>query len=199
MDDVDQRTSAERGTSPAAALAFGTIALGIFGVVALLVAFVIGAGKSDGGTSNLVANAGPKTVDVALAEFAVTPASIDVAAGTDLTVHVTNKGTMAHDLALAGATPKVPLLNPGQSADLHVGVVSASAQLWCTVPGHKAAGMVLTVNVSGAGTEVATATHDMAAGSSSGDATIDANAKPGPDWKPFDPHLRRPRAAPSTR
>lgn len=48
--------------------------------------------------------------------------------------------------------------------------------------------MVLSINVTGTGSAVAvnTTSNETASG---GGATIDPNAKPGPDWKPFDPHL----------
>src|SRR5690348_7663372 len=58
-------------STPSAALAFGTVLLGGLGIVALLVALLVGAGKSDGGAS-LAANGAPRTIEVALAEFAVT-------------------------------------------------------------------------------------------------------------------------------
>jgi len=175
------------------AFAFGPLAAGVLGVMALVVALVTGMGKSDGaGGATVAANAEPKTVEVSLAEFAVTPAKIQVPAGTDLTIHVMNMGTMAHDLAVEGGEPRVPMLNPGEMADLHVGVVSKTTQAWCTVPGHKQLGMVLTIEVGGSsGTEVAAAAPtgtDQAV--APGGATIDPNGKPGPDWKPFDPTLQ---------
>ena len=123
-----------------------------------------------------------------LAEFSVTPSTIEVPGGTDLTLRVMNHGTMVHDLAIEGGDPKVPQLQPGASAEVHVGAVSKSVKAWCTIPGHKEAGMVLTINVTGASTEVAAAATANE-NASNGDATIDPNAKPGPDWKPFDPHL----------
>src|SRR5689334_4308931 len=101
-------------TSPAAALAFGTVVLGIFGVFALVIALVVGLGKSDG-PSSVSANGTPKTVEVMLAEFSVTPATIEVAAGTDLTLRVMNHGTMAHDLAVEGGENKIPQIQPGAS------------------------------------------------------------------------------------
>src|SRR5262245_37562565 len=110
--------SSPQSGSSAPALAFGTLVLGVLGIVALVVALVIG---MDDGKQTSVATGTPETVDVTLTEFAVTPSSIDVADGTDLTLNVTNKGAVPHDLAVAGDTPKIALLAPGQSATLHVG------------------------------------------------------------------------------
>ncbi|HEX4818704.1 MAG TPA: multicopper oxidase domain-containing protein, partial [Acidimicrobiales bacterium] len=183
----DDRTPADE--RPGTSLAFGTVALGIVGVTALVIALLVGAGKSDG-TSSVTATGERQTVEVMLAEFSVTPATIEVAGGTDLTLRVMNHGTMAHDLAVEGGSTKVPMLAPGASADLHVGVVSKSMQAWCTVPGHKEAGMVLAIHVTGAASEVAAGgSTDTSAATGGGGATIDPNAKPAPEWKPFDPHL----------
>jgi nitrite reductase (NO-forming) len=162
--------------------------VGILGVIALVVALMVGLGKSDG-AAGVSATGEAKTVEVMLAEFSVTPSTIEVPGGTDLTLRVMNHGTMEHDLAVEGGNNKIPRIQPGASADLHVGAVTKSMKAWCTIPGHKEAGMVLTINVTGtssAATEVNATSNQAAA---SGDATIDPNAKPGPDWKPFDPHL----------
>ena len=180
-----ERTNAKPSASMA--LAFGVVTIGILGVLALVVALVVGLGKSDG-TSSVAATGEAKTVEVMLAEFSVTPSAIEVPGGTDLTLRVMNDGTMVHDLAMEGGDPKVPQLQPGASAAVHVGAVSTSVKAWCTIPGHKEAGMVLTINVTGASTEVAAAATANE-NASNDDATIDPNAKPGPDWKPFDPHL----------
>jgi uncharacterized cupredoxin-like copper-binding protein len=45
------------------------------------------------------------------------------------------------------------LVKPGESQTADFGVIDAEAQAWCTVPGHKEAGMVLTIAVTGATAE----------------------------------------------
>jgi nitrite reductase (NO-forming) len=176
-----EQTNAEPNAS--AALAFGVVAVGILGVLALVVALLVGKNDSP---SSVTATGEAKTVEVMLAEFSVTPSTIEVPSSTDLTLRVMNHGTMVHDLAIEGGDRRVPPLQPGGSAEVHVGAVSKSMKAWCTIPGHKEAGMVLTINVAGTSTRAAATATDNA---SNGDATIDPNAKPGPDWKPFDPHL----------
>jgi nitrite reductase (NO-forming) len=42
------------------------------------------------------------------------------------------------------------LVKPGESQTADFGVIDAEAQAWCTVPGHKEAGMVLTIAVASA-------------------------------------------------
>jgi len=172
-----------------APFAFVLVFFGFFGVIALVVALLLGLGGSDG------ANAGPlaagtgeaKTIEITLADLSITPGEIDVEAGTDLTLHVMNKGAIPHNLTVDGG-PKTADLAPGGMQDLHIGPVTKALQPYCSIPGHKAAGMVLKVNVTGA---PAAAPSEPAAEPSpdTAGAAIDFNAKPGPDWKPFDPHL----------
>ena len=170
------------------ALSFSMIVFSIFGVLALVVAILIGEGK---GTSTASTTGAPKTVDVTLADLSITPSSVDIAAGTDLSFNVTNKGALAHNLTVDAST-KTPDLAPGATAKLHVGVVNASTTYYCNIPGHKEAGMVMKINVTGGDQGMAmdtTAAAPSGGGGGGGGATIDFNAKPGPDWKPFDPHL----------
>jgi uncharacterized cupredoxin-like copper-binding protein len=43
---------------------------------------------------------------------------------------------------------KTPVIGPGKTADLTVTLKSGSYDVYCSVPGHKAAGMDATVKVS---------------------------------------------------
>ena len=133
----------------------------------------------------------PLTVQVTLTEMSVDPATIEVAAGQELIVEVTNAGTMAHDLKADGTTG-TEMLEPGASATVSLGTFEADTQAWCTVPGHKAAGMVTDIVVTGGDGGGDGADHAAApAGSDGGGdfATIDAEAKPDDGWKPYDPTL----------
>lgn len=129
--------------------------------------------------------------DITLGDLFVKPSSITVPAGSDVVVHVTNTGAQQHTLALEGRD--TPLIDPGKSATINWGQFTKNEQAWCTVPGHKDAGMLMTITVTG-GTGSAPATSsNSSAGSSPGgsdaDATIDPSAEPSSDWKPFDPAL----------
>jgi nitrite reductase (NO-forming) len=128
----------------------------------------------------------PQHVDVELGEFYIKPATISVSAGTPLLFHVTNKGTVPHNFTVAAkATPD---LAPGASADLSVDAVQQSQVAFCSIPGHRQAGMQMQIQVTAAGTShPVAATEGTPAG---GDAKVDPSAKPGPGWKPFDPSLK---------
>jgi nitrite reductase (NO-forming) len=98
---------------------------------------------------------------------------------------------MPHDLKLDGITG-TPMIDPGGSAEASLGVVEASTEAWCTVAGHKEAGMVLQITVLGgaadepAGAQAAAAV-DEAEGA--GAAQIDFAAAPPPEFQPYDPTL----------
>src|SRR5690606_11725773 len=126
--------------------------------------------------------------DVELGDLYVEPSSVDVPAGTELIVRVTNAGQLAHDLKLQGEAGTA-MLDPGEQEEVSLGVMEQSTEAWCTVPGHKEAGMVLTINVTG-GSEhddhggVASPSVDTPSG-----AQIDFAAEPAEGWKPYDPNL----------
>ncbi|MEX2292638.1 MAG: multicopper oxidase domain-containing protein [Acidimicrobiales bacterium] len=159
-------------------------------VMALLVAFtavVISAGGDN--TATGATAGGVQIVDVELGEFYVRPASISVPAGTELMLHVTNAGTMPHDLKLEGSAVGTTMLDVGATEEVSLGVVAASSEAWCTVPGHKEAGMVMTVQVTGSPEGASTAGHDAAMSGGGDGAAIDFAATPAAGWVPFDPVL----------
>lgn len=163
-------------------------AVALLALTAGAVAFAMAPASSGGAAAAPTSGSSgsPQTVEVEIGEFYVEPASIGVPAGTELTVVVTNAGTMPHDLKLDGETGTA-MLDPGQSETVSLGMVEESAQAWCTVPGHKEAGMVMDIEVTGsapAGGEKASVTGEPGAA-----ATIDFAAAPAADWEPFDPRL----------
>ena len=165
------------------------IAVAAFAAVCMIAAVAAAAYASrvNDTTTTATASGAPMLVEVVLTEFAVTPARIEVPKGTLLSVHATNKGTMAHDLKWLG-TSGTGLLNPGADEQVDFGVIESSGQAWCTIPGHREAGMVLDVVVAGATSTGPTGTTPAAGASTA--AKIDPNAVPAVNWKPFDPILK---------
>jgi nitrite reductase (NO-forming) len=175
-----------KGESP-----FGTITIAPFATFALLASLfglLLYAVDDDGGGTGAVAAGQTKTFDVTLKDLDIVPSSIDVNAGDHVILNVTNTGAMQHDIKLNGLTGS-ELLDPKATATVDLGVVTETAQAWCTVPGHKEAGMVLDINVSGSAPAAAPATGEDATPASDA-ATIDASATPGPDWQPRDATLQ---------
>jgi nitrite reductase (NO-forming) len=93
-----------------------------------------------------------RVVRVALVDavvgFDVTPDKLVVDRGTHLKLDVVNDGDEPHDLALDGG-PRTAILDPGQSQRLDLGTITASLpELYCTLPGHRSAGMTLEVDIA---------------------------------------------------
>ncbi|WP_143271351.1 multicopper oxidase domain-containing protein [Amycolatopsis echigonensis] len=123
-------------------------------------------------------------VAVSLTEFTITPATITVTPGTDLVLTVRNTGHMSHDLKLNGQH-STAMLAPGQQQTVDFGTIAHDEQAWCTVPGHRQAGMTLTIRTTTTPLTAPTAGHndpDMAG--------MDMNAVPPPTWRPYDPTLQ---------
>lgn len=129
-----------------------------------------------------------KTFEIEIGEFYVKPNKIEINAGDSVVLKVTNKGNMRHDLKLNG-TIGTGFIEPGRTEITELGDVSATSKAWCTVAGHRAAGMELTIVAIGESTNSHTTVSAPAAQAASDSAVIDPNAKPGVDWKPFDPTL----------
>jgi nitrite reductase (NO-forming) len=176
-----------------AGLVWGAVLGAVMLVVALVVALGGGTVPAAGDARAVVSAGGMQTVAVTLAGMRITPSVIEVPSGTRLVLDVTNTDAMRHDLVLATGQ-QTPLLAAGGSAHLDVGPVTASVEGWCSVPGHRAAGMTLSIVVTGAAATTGATGHDMAAMATGTSATvapaIDFQAAPGPDWRPYDPTLR---------
>lgn len=91
-------------------------------------------------------------VAVSLQEWGLVPAELTLAAGSYTFVD-TNDGTIAHGLALEGgglsaATPDASYA-PGASETFTLDLVPGTYEIFCPVPGHKQAGMVATLTVTG--------------------------------------------------
>jgi FtsP/CotA-like multicopper oxidase with cupredoxin domain len=132
--------------------------IGVGAVIGLVFAGMQAA-EQPGRTS---AAAAARAVQVTLADLTIRPASIAVPAGTATTLQVRNAGQVAHSFAVAAPdrTLQTPQLAAGESASLALPALPAgSYRAWCTVPGHKEAGMTATLV---AGTAEATGQAGMA-------------------------------------
>jgi plastocyanin len=139
-----------------------------FAIAALVAVIALGAtacGSGSSGSSSNPAAAGGSTstgstqgtlVNVSLKEYSVT-----VSGGTNLapgtyTFHVTNNGTLGHNLTVNGpgvSTQTTGTFAPGGTSDLTVTLQNGMYDLYCSVPGHKQLGMnaSVTVGTGGAG------------------------------------------------
>jgi uncharacterized cupredoxin-like copper-binding protein len=88
-------------------------------------------------------------VDVKEIEFKIQLPKSTLAAGS-YTFDVKNDGKIPHDLVVqgGGVDEKTPLIDAGQSSSLKVDLKPGTYDLYCSVPGHKQAGMDLKLEVT---------------------------------------------------
>ena len=172
-----------------------TFVIGMVALITGIIGIVIASDNSDGtravAASDSGASGGTTEFDVTLAEMSISPSMIEVPAGEEITVHVTNAGVMPHDFKVMGTTG-TEMLDPGEEVDIIIGPFTSDTEVWCTVPGHKEAGMTMAVKVAGGKTDGST-TDTTVPGNSN--ATIDAAAMPGTDWIGRDPVLAAAEAS----
>jgi nitrite reductase (NO-forming) len=145
-----------------------------------------------------VPNGKTQNFSIELGDMFVRPSSISVPYGTRVVLHVANDGAMDHDLQLEGGNTGTGMLAPGARQTVDYGVFGSTQQAWCTVPGHKAAGMILTIKVTGGPPAAASAAASAAATSgteAARDAAINPGATPAAGWRPFDAALAAAPAA----
>ena len=87
------------------------------------------------------------TVEAIETEFKIALPSTKLKAGK-ITFDVENDGKIEHDLAIKGTSDKTKLIPAGGTATLAVTLKPGKYLLYCTVPGHEAAGMKLDITVS---------------------------------------------------
>ena len=125
--------------------------------VAMISAIEVFGAESDakaGETPAAAQAAAPQaTFQVQEKEFSITlPAAAKTLKPGTYAFAVHNVGKVAHDLKVTGpgvpATAQTALIQPGNQATLTVTLAAGTYTLYCTVPGHRAAGMVTTITVA---------------------------------------------------
>jgi uncharacterized cupredoxin-like copper-binding protein len=122
--------------------------------IAMVTAVIVfGVEKSEAKGAEAAGNAaasGGRTVPVSESEFKIEVPAKKLPPGK-FTFTVRNAGKIQHDLVVRGSgvkgTAKTPLLNAGQSRKLTVTLAAGTYTLYCSVPGHRAAGMVAKLTV----------------------------------------------------
>lgn len=100
--------------------------------------------SSAGCTAAPTSAAVPDDADVAVVatDMRFTPDRIEVTAGEPLTIHLTNDGGTVHDLVLDSGWES-GRVEPGQSALVTLEPLQTTTVAWCSIPGHRQAGMEL--------------------------------------------------------
>jgi nitrite reductase (NO-forming) len=134
-------------------------------------------------------NAG-ETLSVELKDVSISPSILSIPKNKSFTLQVRNTGAMAHDLRLDNGVA-TPMLKPGEEHQLTVPASTENMSGWCTVAGHKAAGMTMQLRVHDHGEHAEPpAGQSKAQTAGTGEnATIDFAAKPTAGWHSSNPAL----------
>lgn len=98
------------------------------------------------------APANGNAVTVVATEFKFTPNAIRVREGQAVTIEFKNEGRMSHNLTIPKLGQHTATIQSGTEATLHfTASKTGTFPFWCTVPGHKQAGMVGKVVVGDGG------------------------------------------------
>jgi uncharacterized cupredoxin-like copper-binding protein len=91
-----------------------------------------------------------REVDVTASEFHFRLSTNDFGVGSyDFVLR--NDGKISHDLVISGpgaSNPHTPVIGPGKTARIRVALRSGTYELYCSVPGHKDAGMDVKITVA---------------------------------------------------
>jgi manganese oxidase len=143
---IETSTEVER---PKDGLTVIALCAAVFAVVAAVIGVGFGMRAID--ESESVSSGGDAegaSAPVSLAEFSVSPALVP--AGGSL--HVTNDGSVAHNLAIEGTDVTSADLEGGASEHLELGEVDPGTYtMFCSIPGHREAGMEAQLEVTEGG------------------------------------------------
>lgn len=87
-------------------------------------------------------------VHVSAVDIAFEPTELSIKADTDVTIVVTNNGVLQHDLYIENTDYKTDLLNSGDSTELVVNLPAGQYVYYCSISGHRQAGMVGTLTIA---------------------------------------------------
>lgn len=123
------------------------------GAATMLIAGCASRGTGPGGQAPQAPTTGQEqVVGVVLREFEFEPRPLKAKAGL-VRFQLMNRGTVEHDFAIpalqAHEEHEQHLLKPGESRVVELDLKPGSYEVICTVPGHKEAGMVVTLEVGG--------------------------------------------------
>ena len=159
--------------------------VGVVSVVALALAVFLSSpstpatqqGVTVPGASSVTATGHTTRVAVGVEGMSFTPNHIEVPVGDRLIVDFTNSGDQRHDLVFESGVASGSLA-AGETRELDLGIVSGDMEGWCSLPGHRQAGMTIHVQAVGASSPGSSSTpapsthsHDHGHGAPSGPAS----------------------------
>jgi uncharacterized cupredoxin-like copper-binding protein len=88
-----------------------------------------------------------EVVEVVMVDIDFQPEALTIPANTDLTLHLPNEGTIPHNFKIDDPEVFSGDVASGASADLTLNLPPGSYEYYCTIPGHRPAGMVGTLTM----------------------------------------------------
>ncbi|MEX2532734.1 MAG: cupredoxin domain-containing protein [Nitriliruptoraceae bacterium] len=85
-------------------------------------------------------------VTIVADDLVFAPERLEIPAGESVQLHLRNDGSIVHDLVFEDGWES-GLVLPGEAVTVELGPQAASSVAWCSVPGHRDAGMELEVIV----------------------------------------------------
>jgi plastocyanin len=82
-----------------------------------------------------------------MVDIAFTQKELTIPANTDVTVELTNNGATAHDFVIDELGINSGAVEPGASTTVTINAPAGTYEYYCSVPGHRPAGMVGTLTV----------------------------------------------------
>jgi plastocyanin len=86
-------------------------------------------------------------VQVSAVDIAFEPKELTISANTDVVVTITNNGALQHDFTIDELGVKSDLLGGGESTEVTINAAAGTYEYYCSVTGHREAGMVGTLTV----------------------------------------------------
>ncbi len=118
-------------------------------IAATVVLAACGGGGGEGESENGGGDGGgsAQTLTVKASEFKFEPNTLQAPAGTDVTISLTDVGTIEHDLTIDEAGLKI-VVKPGETKTGTFNLEAGTYTFYCSVPGHREAGMEGSLTVS---------------------------------------------------
>lgn len=118
----------------------------LLGVLAFALVFAATAcGDGDAGGD---AGGGGTRLEVTATEFQFAPADLTAPADTPVTIVLTNEGAVEHDLVIEETAEKVAHVASGETGEGQITLPAGTYTFYCSIPGHREAGMEGTLTVS---------------------------------------------------
>lgn len=97
--------------------------------------------------SPMASPAAGQSVNVELVDIAFNPKEITIPANTDVVVNLKNSGAATHNFNIDQLNVHSGDISAGQTGTVTINAAPGDYEYYCSIPGHKEAGMVGTLHV----------------------------------------------------